>query len=394
MQDPTCWGRRLIPIWSKRRLGDIAHTYSGGTPSVSKKEYYGGMIPFIRSAEINSEETQLRLTEAGLTNSSAKMVQAGQILFALYGATAGEVGIARVDGAINQAILALDTDEETVGFLAQWLQMSKRSILDTYLQGGQGNLSGQIVKDLEVVLPAKPPERGTIGGFFATLDALIAANQRKAAQLEKLKRAYLQRLFPARGDKAPRLRFLGCVGDWRRQRARHIFSQVVEKGRPDLPVISATQDNGVVFRDGLGKDIRYDAVSLPSFKVVHPGDFIISLRSFQGGFELSDKLGIGSPAYSVFVASEPTAQANLFWKEFFKTPRFIELLKTITYGIRDGRSISFSEFGGLFLACPPVREQEQIGSSLHALDRLIQSQKAKVARMHILKQAYLQKMFA
>ena len=104
----------------------MSESYSGGTPSVGVKEYYGGQIPFIRSAEINSEITELFLTEEGLKNSSARLVAVGDILYALYGATSGEVGRARLKGAINQAILAIkphtDYDSE---YLAQWLRKSK-----------------------------------------------------------------------------------------------------------------------------------------------------------------------------------------------------------------------------------------------------------------------------
>ena len=157
----------------------MSESYSGGTPSVGVKEYYGGQIPFIRSAEINSEITELFLTEEGLKNSSARLVAVGDILYALYGATSGEVGRARLKGAINQAILAIkphtDYDSE---YLAQWLRKSKHSIIETYLQGGQGNLSGTIVKELSVDFPSLK-EQKAIGDFFRQLDNLITLHQRK-----------------------------------------------------------------------------------------------------------------------------------------------------------------------------------------------------------------------
>ena len=141
--------------WEQRRLGDVSESYSGGTPTVGVKEYYGGEIPFIRSAEINSDATELFLTEEGLNASSARLVSIGDILYALYGATSGEVGRARLKGAINQAILAIKPHTEyDAEFLAQWLRKSKRSIIETYLQGGQGNLSGTIVKELLVEFPS------------------------------------------------------------------------------------------------------------------------------------------------------------------------------------------------------------------------------------------------
>ena len=166
--------------WEKRKLENFTKSYSGGTPSISRSDYYGGEIPFIRSAEINSDSTDLYLTEIGLKNSSAKMVQYGDILYALYGATSGEVGIARIHGAINQAILAIKpTDGDDSQFIMQWLRKQKGHIINTYLQGGQGNLSGSIVKSLEVRTPVNKNEEFKIGSLLKKIDNLITVNQDK-----------------------------------------------------------------------------------------------------------------------------------------------------------------------------------------------------------------------
>ena len=181
--------------WEQRKLGDISDSYSGGTPTAGKAEYYGGCIPFIRSAEVNSDTTELFLTDEGLKNSSAKMVKKGDILYALYGATSGEVGLARLDGAINQAILDIKPHEGyDAPFLMQWLRKNKESIIGTYLQGGQGNLSGTIVTSLIVDCP-NYDEQKIIGKFFANLDNLITLHQRKYDELMTLKQFFLQNMF-------------------------------------------------------------------------------------------------------------------------------------------------------------------------------------------------------
>ena len=181
--------------WEQRKLGEISDSYSGGTPPVGIKEYYGGQIPFIRSAEINSEITELFITEDGLKNSSARIVDIGDILYALYGATSGEVGRARLKGAINQAILSIKPhtgyDSE---YLAQWLRKSKQSIIETYLQGGQGNLSGAIVKELSVDFPSLK-EQQAVGAYFRQLDNLITLHQRKCEEQKKYKKALMQILL-------------------------------------------------------------------------------------------------------------------------------------------------------------------------------------------------------
>ena len=175
-----CQGGVIPSAWEQRKLGDITNSYSGGTPQANNSAYYNGSIPFIRSAEINADKTELFLSERGLAESSAAMVDAGCILYALYGATSGEVGISRIDGAINQAILAIYPYEGfDASFLASWLRREKDEIVATYLQGGQGNLSGAIVKNLEVAVPSMP-EQKAIGSCLTSLDNLITLHQRYA----------------------------------------------------------------------------------------------------------------------------------------------------------------------------------------------------------------------
>ena len=176
-------------------MGDISESYSGGTPTADNKEYYNGDIPFIRSGEIGSDKTELFITEKGLKNSSAKMVKTGDILYALYGATSGEVSISKLKGAINQAILAIQPHEEYDSqFIMQWLRKSKENIIGTYLQGGQGNLSGNIVKQLLIDVPTFE-EQKEIGAYLYNLDHLITLHQRKVEKLKKLKESYLNDMF-------------------------------------------------------------------------------------------------------------------------------------------------------------------------------------------------------
>ena len=166
--------------WEQRKLGEVIDSFSGGTPSVNNASYYGGNIPFIRSGEIKSETTELYLTEEGLKNSSAKLVEAGDILYALYGATSGEVAISRINGAINQAILAIRPySGYSSKFLLQWLQLQKESIIEKYIQGGQGNLSGAIVKGLTIDF-AQSIEQDKIGILFDYFDNLISLHQRQS----------------------------------------------------------------------------------------------------------------------------------------------------------------------------------------------------------------------
>ena len=157
--------------------------------------YYGGSIPFIRSGEISSDKTELFLTKNGLENSSAKMVKKGDLLLAMYGATSGEVSISKINGAINQAILAIKpyNDYNSI-FIMYWLQKEKRKITDTYLQGGQGNLSASIIKNLLISYPSKE-EQDYICNFLSILDNKIAKQQQLVELLKKYRKGIMHAHF-------------------------------------------------------------------------------------------------------------------------------------------------------------------------------------------------------
>lgn len=194
--------------------------------------------------------------------------------------------------------------------------------------------------------------------------------------------------------KSPQLRFEGFTDDWEERKSKEIFKAKVRKGEPNLPVLSVTQTSGVVYRGEVGIDIKYDVSTLKNYKVIEPNDFVISLRSFQGGFELSDKLGITSPAYTIFVPKYPEEQNNLFWRIQFKRFQFIESLKTVTFGIRDGKSISFNEFGDLKIKFPSnILEQQKIGIFFKQLDDTIALHQRKLDLLKEQKKGFLQKMF-
>lgn len=181
--------------WKSKSMGKACKMFSGGTPDTSKKEFYGGTIPFIRSAEINKSSTELFITEEGFKNSSAKMVKKGDILIALYGANSGEVALSKIDGAINQAILCL-RHETNNAFVYHYFTHMKNRIISKYIQGGQGNLSGQIIKSVNLYFP-KTEEQQKIADCLSEIDKIITEQSNKVEQLKAHKKGLMQGLFPS-----------------------------------------------------------------------------------------------------------------------------------------------------------------------------------------------------
>jgi len=194
-------------------------------------------------------------------------------------------------------------------------------------------------------------------------------------------------------NKVPNIRFKGFTDDWEQRKAGEIFKSVSDKGYIDLPVLSASQELGMILRDEIGIDIKYDESSIKNYKRVKPGQFVIHLRSFQGGFAWSDIEGITSPAYTILDYQEPEEHCSKFWKIVLTSPMFITRLETVTYGIRDGRSISFTDFSTLNLNVPSIAEQQKIGEYFSNLDHLITLHQRKCEQAKELKKFMLQKIF-
>ena len=225
------------------------------------------------------------------------------------------------------------------------------------------------------------------------VNTLLTLHQRKLEHLKLKKKSLLQKLFPKEGEVYPELRFPGFTDPWEQRKGDEIFISVSDKGYPQLPVLSASQELGMVYRDENGIDIHHNKSNEDTYKRVLPGQFVIHLRSFQGGFAYSNVEGITSPAYTVITFKNPELYYGLFWKQVFKSLTFIKHLETITYGIRDGRSISFSDFRSLKLCYPTYGEQKFIGDGLEKTDNLITLHQRKLEHLQLLKKALLQQLF-
>jgi type I restriction enzyme S subunit len=191
----------------------------------------------------------------------------------------------------------------------------------------------------------------------------------------------------------PALRFKGFTEAWEQRKAKELFFSTADKGYPDLPVLSATQDKGMIKREETGINIHHNKKNETGYKRVCPGQFVIHLRSFQGGFAHSAIEGITSPAYTVFAFNDCTMHDDIYWKNIFASNEFIKRLDTVTYGIRDGRSINYNDFLNMSFIYPSIEEQKEISSFLTALDNLITLHQRKYDSLVNIKKSLLQKMF-
>ena len=364
--------------WENKRIGDIGKFFSGGTPSSSRKDFYGGEIPFIRSGEIHSDKTELFLTQEGYKNSSAKMVEVGDILLALYGANSGDISISQMRGAINQAILCIRTNVAPVFFKSVWEKHAQK-ILNTYLQGGQGNLSADIVKKITISIPSQI-EQAKIAALFSHLDERISIQNRLIEDLKKLRCAIIEKMF--KQSKAN-----GRLGDF--------IEQVSVRNKNGLysNVLSVSNKQGFVKQSEQFEDRTVASEDTSNYKIVKRNNFAYNpARINVGSIARLTKFDVGivSPMYVCFRTKASIIPE--YMEAFFTSQQFFyEMMKRLEGSVR--LCLSYEGLCNIPVYIPDMNKQIAMGQNISLILSKIGLEIEYLGRLHQQKQYLLRKMF-
>ena len=392
-------------VWEQRKLGEVTESYSGGTPTAGKKEYYDGDIPFIRSGEISSDKTELFISEEGLNSSSAKMVTTGDILYALYGATSGEVSISKLKGAINQAILAIQPHQNYDSqFLMQWLRKSKENIIGTYLQGGQGNLSGNIVKELVIDAPTYE-EQKEIGAYLKNIDYLITLHQRKYDKLVNVKKSMLEKMFPRDGKNVPEIRFAGFTEAWEQRKlgefgkatgGTSIESEFDELGKYKVISIGSYSETSKYTDQG----IRVNKTNKTESRILKKNNLTMILNDKTASGNIIGRVLL-IDADDSYVFNQRTERIDVYENEYL--PDFLyQLLNADNIREKIIRAsqgntqiyVNWASISELFYKIPVSKsEQRKIADLFNQLDNLITLHQRELEKLKNIKKSCLEKMF-
>ena len=363
--------------WHKAMINEICRMSSGSTPRRDNANNFNGTILWVSSGELKKKfvlDTNEKISQEAARASHLKMYEPGAVVAAIYGLEAagirGTASIIKKQCTISQACMAF-TDFKGIDneFFYYWYILNGPRIGHRYAQGTkQQNLSTEIVGTLQICFPPLPEQR-KIAAILATQDKVIELYERKIEQLQLLKKNCLRKMFPRHGSDTPEVRFRGFTGTWERKRLGDLFTEYAEKGRPELPALVTIQGGGTVLRDESDRKLQYDKHSLSNYKVANKGDFIVHLRSFEGGLEIVTTPGLISPAYHVFHGKKIDPR---FYYAYFRSVDFIECdLKPHVYGIRDGRSIDIEGMKTIMIPHVSRKEQQAIGNCIESFDRLI-----------------------
>lgn len=284
---------------TKLRLGDITSFVSGGTPSKQIPRYWGGDTPWVSAKDLKSLHIDSSIdTLSGSGRDMASLVPKGTLLILVRGMTLFKsipIGIASRELAINQDLKGLVTNDAiSPEFLAYSLLAKESELLQMVEAAGHGTgrLDTDALKDVLVRVPSLP-EQHQISSAIATWDTAIQKTEQLIAAKERHFAATSHQLLTARK------RLNGFSEQWSLLRADDIFENTSRKGHLTEPLLSVTQERGVIPRDMLEGRVTMPSGDTSGFKLVELGNFVISLRSFQGGLEHSAYRGLVSPAYTV-----------------------------------------------------------------------------------------------
>ena len=300
------------------------------------------------------------------------------ILVGRQGALAGNVHL--VDGrywATDHAVITKITDKTSVKFLYYSLVSAdlNQYAFETAAQPG---LAVSVIVNKSVPIPPLA-EQQKIADFLdekcGEIDSIRSDVQREIEILNDYKKSVITEavtkgLNPKAKLKDSGIEWIGNIPDgWNSIKAKYLFKQRNSRGNTiDLQLLSPSQKFGVIPQSKLEelttqKVVKLnEKVNLAELKTIHKGDFCISLRSFQGGFEYSEYEGVVSPAYQVFYSIVPSC--NGYYRYLFKEKSFIEKMNSFTMSLRDGKNIAFEDFANSEMPVPPLSEQKAIADYL------------------------------
>lgn len=367
--------------WVTKSINDLAVVIGGGTPDTTVKSYWDGEIQWFTPSEIGKNkyvDSSLRtITEVGLNNSSAKLLPPNTILLSSR-ATIGECSLSLRECATNQGFQCLVSKKCNVDFLYYLIQTKKKDLIRKSCGSTFLEISANEVRKIQVSVPSDV-EQQKIAELLSLIDERIATQNKIIEDLKKLKSAIIDQLYSAIKGKG--------------YSYRQIFEIVNERNKQleYSNILSASQEKGMVNREDLNLDIQFERSNINTYKVVRKGDYVIHLRSFQGGYAFSDKIGVCSPAYTILRPNDLLEFRYLSY--YFTSQKFIKSLIIVTYGIRDGRSINVEEWLDMKTTIPQKEQQRHIVDTIRNIEKKIENEELYASYLSKQKQYLLRQLF-
>lgn len=330
-----------------------------------------------------------------------KYVTPGQFVINKMKSWQGSYGVSDYEGIVSPAYFVCDLNFPNKEFFSQAIR--SRAYVDFFAQWSKGIRVGQwdlepiALKSIPFFEPPIPEQNKIVAHLdkrITLIDNCKCQRERELQTLNELKQAEIASVV-TRGlnpnvpmKDSGQIQFEKVPAHWDTIKMKYCFNQRSEKGFPNEPVLCATQSKGVIPQSLYENRVVVVNKGFDGLKLVKVGDFVISLRSFQGGIEYAYYQGIISSAYTILTPKDE--RNSKYFKYLFKSHPFIQLLQTCVTGIREGQNINYSVLGNNFIPVPPIEEQnaivEYIESKTNKIDTMIEALKAEIDRLTEYKQ--------
>ena len=328
--------------WEQRKVGELCSISTGKSNTQDKND--DGIYPFyVRSPIIEKSNKYLYDEEAVITVGDG--VGTGKVFHYVNGKYDLHQRCYRMYGFSDELNAKYFYHTFSLLFYKRVMAMTAKTSVDS--------VRLEMISDMEIPTPSID-EQLKIGQLFTNIDTLITLHQRE----------YF--LFDFSGESAKTAQ---NTLSWEQRKLGDVFVEYSEKGHDELPPLTIIQGKGTILREESERNLIYDKSGLKNYKLVNQDDFILHLRSFEGGLEKANSRGIVSPAYHIFHGENADTR---FYYPFFRSKYFISvLLKPHVYGIRDGKSIDVDGMKTIDIPYPTIEEQNKIGDYFARLDCLI-----------------------
>ena len=374
--------------WEELGLSELLDFKNGLNP---KPDKFGKGIKFISVMDILNNavitydciKASVDVTEKELSDFS---VEKGDILFQRSSETLEDVGRANVymddktavfGGFVIRGKKKGEYDPRYFNYLLR-SPFARKRIIPMGAGAQHFNIGQEGLSKVKLHF-ANIEEQKEIGKMLSLLDERISTQNKIIEDLKKLKCAIIEKLYAeVKGTK---------------YFYRQLFNIINERNKQleYSNVLSASQEKGMVSRDDLNLDIQFERSNINTYKIVRNGDYVIHLRSFQGGFAFSEKTGVCSPAYTILRPNGLLVYGYL--SNYFTSRDFVKSLIIVTYGIRDGRSINVDEWLDMKVVIPSKEQQTHIVNVIESIENKIKNEETYLNCLTNQKQYLLRQMF-
>ena len=402
---PTVRFKGFCDDWEQRKLGEIAEIIGGGTPSTNNPSYWDGDIDWYAPAEIGerifANGSIRKITKEGLNHCSAKILPAYKTVLFTSRAGIGKMAILQHPATTNQGFQSLVCHNDIAPYFVFSMGKNIKAGAERVAAGSTfAEISGKTLSNLEFMFP-NTAEQQAIGACFKNIDMLITLHQRQLDEQKALKKYFLQNMFPAKGEKVPRIRFQGFTDDWEERKLGELV--IIERGGSPRPIDAYITDA----QDGLNWVKIGDAPEQGRYithteEKIKPSGLSKTRQVFQGDLILSNSMSFGKPYIMgiqgcihdgwLLIRNNQNVFDLKFLCQMLGTEQMLAQYRQLAAG-STVNNLNKELVSNAIVKVPRKAEQEKIGTFLESIDNVITLHQRQLTQLQAVKKFMLQNLF-